>query len=105
MFVAACLLVVAAGVLLPAYPALVVAVVVVGIGECLHTTVLMPLVADLAPAGLRGRYMAAIGVSWWTGLAIAPTWRRGPRLGHRPRRSSGPRRGGGRGRLGTGAGA
>jgi hypothetical protein len=33
----------------------------------------MPLVADLAPAALRGRYMAAIGLSWWLGLAVAPT--------------------------------
>jgi MFS family permease len=33
----------------------------------------MPLIADLAPASLRGRYMAAIGLSWWIGLALAPT--------------------------------
>jgi MFS family permease len=32
----------------------------------------MPLVADLAPANLRGRYMAAMGFSWWIGLTIAP---------------------------------
>jgi MFS family permease len=56
-----------------AYTALVVAAVAVGIGECLHTAVLMPLVADLAPESLRGRYMAAMGLSWWTGLALAPT--------------------------------
>jgi MFS family permease len=54
------------------YPALVVASMLVGIGECLHTTVLMPLTADLAPAALRGRYMAAMGLSWWIGLALAP---------------------------------
>ena len=53
--------------------ALVLAAVVVGIAECFHTTVLTPLVADLAPAALRGRYMAAMGLSWWLGLAIAPT--------------------------------
>jgi MFS family permease len=53
--------------------ALLAAVVLVGVGECLHTTVLMPLVADLAPAALRGRYMAAMGLSWWLGLALAPT--------------------------------
>ena len=34
---------------------------------------LSPLVADLAPEGLRGRYMAVMGLAWWTGLAIAPT--------------------------------
>lgn len=74
LFAAACLLVAAArrgtG---RAYPELIAACVAVGIGECLHTTALMPLVADLAPAGLRGRYMAAMGFSWWIGLAIAPT--------------------------------
>jgi hypothetical protein len=38
----------------------------------------MPLVADLAPAALRGRYMAATGLSWWLGLALAPTlWAQG----------------------------
>lgn len=56
-----------------AYAALVIASVVVGIGECFHTSALVPLVADLAPAGLRGRYMATIGLSWWVGLALAPT--------------------------------
>ncbi|WP_037062861.1 MFS transporter [Pseudonocardia acaciae] len=67
LFAAACLLV-----LVGAYPALLAAVIAVGVGECCHTTVLMPLVADLAPDGLRGRYMAAMGLSWWVGLAIAP---------------------------------
>jgi len=33
----------------------------------------MPLVADLAPPELRGRYMAAMGLAWWLGLALAPT--------------------------------
>ena len=33
----------------------------VGAGECLFTTTLAQLAADLAPAGLRRRYMAAIG--------------------------------------------
>jgi MFS family permease len=56
-----------------AFPALAVAAITVGVGECFHTTVLMPLVADLAPASLRGRYIASIGLSWWIGLALAPT--------------------------------
>ncbi len=74
IFVFACLLVVAAGILPQvAFPTLVAAAIAVGVGECFHTTVLMPLVADLAPASLRGRYMAAIGLSWWVGLALAPT--------------------------------
>jgi MFS family permease len=54
------------------YAALVVAAVAIGIGECFHTAVLMPLVADLAPPSLRGRYMATMGLSWWTGLALGP---------------------------------
>jgi MFS family permease len=74
-FVAACLLVVVAGLVdAPvAYAALVAAAVVVAVGECLHTTVLLPLAADLAPPALRGRYMATLGLSWWLGLALAPT--------------------------------
>ena len=74
-FVVACGLVLGADALgLPiAAAALLAAAVIVGIGECLHTTVLMPLVADLAPAALRGRYMAVTGLSWWLGLALAPT--------------------------------
>ena len=74
IFVFACLLVIAADIRTEfAYAALVVAAIAVGVGECFHTTVLMPLVADLAPTSLRGRYMAAIGLSWWIGLALAPT--------------------------------
>jgi len=52
---------------------LVVATIIVAVGECSHTAVLMPLVADLAPDHLRGRYMATMGLSWWIGLAVAPT--------------------------------
>src|SRR5215203_2347299 len=74
-FVVACLLVVgAAFVELPlAAVTFLVAAIVVAVGECLHTTVLMPLVADLAPVGLRGRYMSVMALSWWLGLALAPT--------------------------------
>jgi MFS family permease len=74
-FAAACLLVLVAGLVgaAAATALLILAEVVVGLGECLHTTVLMPLVADLAPAALRGRYLAATGLSWWLGLALAPT--------------------------------
>lgn len=73
-FAAACLLVLTArrGAGL-AYPELIAADIAVGLGECFHTTALMPLVADLAPASLRGRYMAWIGLSWWIGLALGPT--------------------------------
>ena len=74
-FVAASLIVVGAGFvdIRLAAAALLVSAVVVALGECLHTAVLMPLVADLAPAALRGRYMAVTGLSWWLGLALAPT--------------------------------
>jgi MFS family permease len=74
-FVVASLIVVGAGLvdIRLAAAALLVSAAVVALGECLHTTVLMPLVADLAPAALRGRYMAVIGLSWWLGLALAPT--------------------------------
>jgi MFS family permease len=72
IFAGACLLVIAAGAGL-GYAALVVAAMAVGAGECFHTTALMPLAAELAPPGLRGRYLASMGFSWWIGLAIAPT--------------------------------
>jgi MFS family permease len=73
IFAAACLLVTAVGGASFAYPVLLTAAIAAGIGECAHTTALMPLVADLAPQGLRGRYMAAMGFSWWIGLTAAPT--------------------------------
>src|SRR5207245_7226430 len=74
IFTGACLLVVAAGASgSAAYALLLIASVAVAVGECLHTTALTPLAADLAPAGLRGRYLALIGFSWWIGLAIAPS--------------------------------
>jgi MFS family permease len=74
-FVVACLMIVGAGLVSFSYATtgLVLAVIVVGVGECFHTTALMPLVADLAPPALRGRYMAMMGFSWWLGLALAPT--------------------------------
>jgi MFS family permease len=74
IFAAAFMLVLAAqSVGAAAYAALLVASIAIGIGECFHTSALMPLVADLAPEGLRGRYMATMGFSWWIGLAAAPT--------------------------------
>ena len=56
-----------------AYAVLIAAVIVAGVGECLHTSALTPLVAELAPARLRGRYMAVTGLCFWIGLAAAPT--------------------------------
>jgi MFS family permease len=70
----ACLVILAArGLGAGGYAAIVVATIAVAVGECFHTAVLMPLVADLAPEHLRGRYMATMGLSWWIGLAVAPT--------------------------------
>lgn len=76
VFVCACLLVVGAGAVRAgglAYALLVIADVAVAVGECFHTAAMMPLVADLAPPAVRGRYMAAAGFSWWIGLTLAPT--------------------------------
>jgi MFS family permease len=74
IFAAACLLILSAQSIDGApYFALLIASVAIGFGECFHTTALMPLVADIAPASLRGRYMATTGLSWWVGLALAPT--------------------------------
>jgi MFS family permease len=74
IFFTACLLVVSAELVKStAYAALVAAAIAVGVGECFHTSALMPLVADLAPPSLRGRYMASIGLSWSVGLALGAT--------------------------------
>jgi MFS family permease len=75
MWVVACLLTVLAQAGSPAtaFVCLVAAAVAFGVGECLHATAFMPLIADLAPLALRGRYMATAGLSWWLGLAVAPT--------------------------------
>jgi MFS family permease len=74
-FVAACLLLLTANFVgfNFAYGALVAAAIAAALGECFYTTALYPLVADLAPPALRGRYLATIGMSWWLGLALAPT--------------------------------
>ena len=42
------------------------------IGECLHGAVQNPLVADLAPEHLLGRYMALRTISWQLGFMIGP---------------------------------
>ena len=75
VFAFACLLLAVAGRTGPgpAYALVLLAAVAFGLGECGYSTALMPLVADLAPPALRGRYMASISTSWWLGLALAPT--------------------------------
>jgi MFS family permease len=74
-WVVACLLAALAQAATPevAFACLLAAAVAFGVGECLHATAFMPLIADLAPLALRGRYMATAGLSWWLGLAVAPT--------------------------------
>jgi MFS family permease len=55
-----------------AVAALVVAMLVFGVGECLYDTVQGPLVADLAPEDSRSRYMAVSGFSWQLGFIAGP---------------------------------
>jgi MFS family permease len=47
-------------------------IVLFGIGECLHGAVQNPLIADLAPEHLLGRYMALRTVSWQLGFMVGP---------------------------------
>ncbi len=47
--------------------------VVFGVGECLLSSTMGPLVADLAPAHARGRYMATFNLSWSVGLLVGPS--------------------------------
>jgi MFS family permease len=42
------------------------------IGECVHTVVLGPLVADMAPAHLLGRYLSVLGLTFTVSLALGP---------------------------------
>lgn len=71
-FASCWLLVLAAGEIRRGYVLLIVGVVVLSLGECLYDSVRSPLVADLAPEGLVGRYMAAAGFSWQLGFIIGP---------------------------------
>lgn len=51
---------------------LLVAAVVFAFGECIHGVIQGPLVADLAPEALRGRYMAAWLTTAQLGFALGP---------------------------------
>jgi MFS family permease len=46
--------------------------IVIAIGECAQFVVLGPLVAELAPAHLLGRYMSLYGLSFTAGVALGP---------------------------------
>lgn len=68
-------IVLAGGLALPvalAAVALVAAGVVFAVGECIHGVVQGPLVADLAPDALRGRYMALWLTTAQLGFAVGP---------------------------------
>jgi MFS family permease len=49
-----------------------IAVVVFGLGECLHGPLSATVAADLAPERLRGRYMALSTNSFAVGFALGP---------------------------------
>ena len=46
--------------------------IVFAIGECVHTNVLGPLVADMAPAHLLGRYLSLYTLTFTSSLALGP---------------------------------
>lgn len=46
--------------------------IVFAIGECTHIVVLGPLVADMAPAHLLGRYLSIYGLTFTISLALGP---------------------------------
>lgn len=50
----------------------VVAATIFGLASCFHGPTQAALVADLAPARLRGRYMALSSMSWEIGFVIGP---------------------------------
>jgi MFS family permease len=57
----------------PAATAVLIAVaIVIAIGECAQFIVLGPLVAELAPPHLLGRYMSLYGLSFTVGVALGP---------------------------------
>jgi len=51
---------------------LVCVAIVFAIGECVHTNVLGPLVADMAPAHLLGRYLSLYSLTFAISLALGP---------------------------------
>ncbi|MBD0330344.1 MAG: MFS transporter [Thermoleophilia bacterium] len=75
LFACTWLLVLAGGLWLEAAAATVLfaaAFVVFALGQCLHGTVQGPLVSDLAPPRLLGRYMALSASSWQVAFVIGP---------------------------------
>jgi MFS family permease len=72
---ALCWLLVLGGGLVPGAIAVVLlaaGIASMSLGECLYDSIQGPLVSDLAPEGLVGRYMAVMGFSWQLGFIIGP---------------------------------
>jgi MFS family permease len=63
---------VAADLRLIASSLLILTAVLVALGECLYIASFTPLVADVAPPEMLGRYMASAGVAFSLGLAAGP---------------------------------
>jgi MFS family permease len=72
LFALCWLLVLAAGYARWGYVLLLAGIVALSFGECIYDTVRTPLIANLAPEGLMGRYLAAAGFSWQLGFIIGP---------------------------------
>src|SRR6266852_4062472 len=49
------------------------AAVAYAIGECFHSSIMVPTTAALAPDHLRGRYLGANGLAWQTGFLLGPS--------------------------------
>lgn len=75
IFTATSVAILAAGYLLTASAAVVAlcgVIVVFSVAECLHGSVQNPLIADLAPDHLLGRYMAMRTIAWQIGFMAGP---------------------------------
>jgi MFS family permease len=74
LFACSWLLVLGAGLVASeyAFAVLLAAIAIFSVAECLFDTVLGPIVADLAPGDLVGRYMALNGFSWQLGFITGP---------------------------------
>jgi MFS family permease len=86
LFATAALIVLAGGIWLTGTAAALVfvsATLVFGVGETLQGPTQAPLVADLAPDRLRGRYFALGSISWSAGSILGPAVG-GPLLGWHP---------------------
>jgi MFS family permease len=74
LFACSWLLVLGAGLVASeyAFAVLLAAIAIFSVAECLFDAVLGPIVADLAPGDLVGRYMALNGFSWQLGFITGP---------------------------------